>query len=375
MSRLLASATALCAAYTMTASGTARAFTFETAFTRGCHEELTARAAASVAWPGGEVAPRPTVDDDALAANVPFRVAPGTDRWTLALLLGARDNDTRGYSLLDLPELAGVHNGSSTQDEHCLRSPTQKFEEGAVEALGSCRAFIRREIELAVGPSGAAALDAEEEVRVALRFQEGPVRVSRYAFHMGRALHALQDSYAHSYRSESQRSILSVLNYVDLALSPSFSEARDGPAHLSVLDGCSGASDFDVRRIAAARESSAALLAAVAAPDGAVEGRAARVDAVLDEALSFSPGCSVDNGWCGSNERVSSLEKALSGAFGCQAAPLGEPGGAAAWALLLGLAAVRAGLAKRARREPARAGGDRRAPSGGHGYRGRRRGG
>ena len=59
------------------------------------------------------------------------------------------------------------------------------------------------------------------------------------AYYLGRALHALQDSFAHTIRSDDLSQIRHVLNYVD-AIEGHLSEARDGLPHSAHMDSCDG---------------------------------------------------------------------------------------------------------------------------------------
>lgn len=290
------------------------AFTLETAFSEGCHERITLAAARRAAWPKDALAPAPGAADVVLANNLMFKVPARLDPWSVALMVGVRDNDLEGYALTDLPELAQIH-GAADQSSHCLRSATQDFEQGNDEALAACRGFIHREIELAVGPKGEADLDATEDVRVALRYQRQAVKLSRYAFHMGRALHALQDSYAHSFRTGETDDVVGVLNYVEAILPAVFNLKRDGHAHLGALDACSGSPTAD-RRAQEATDASSALLEASAGSTTAAE-RRQKIEAVLDRALHYVAGCDSDNEWCGAYPSPTPQLKTSQEAHGC----------------------------------------------------------
>ena len=80
---------------------TGRAFSFESAFSHGCHEQITGAALRRVGWPRGERPPRLSVEDGLrLARDLPFDLpASAQDPWSLALLLGARDNDLRALAM------------------------------------------------------------------------------------------------------------------------------------------------------------------------------------------------------------------------------------------------------------------------------------
>ena len=313
-------------------AGPAAAFTIGTSVTRACHEEMTLGGLSTALWPLGRSAPPPDGDDQALAQNLPFEVPPQTDRWSLAMLLGNRDNDTDGHSLVDLPETSAVQNSSADQAAHCLRSPSQDFAEGDLAALVDCRAFIEAQLELAIGPGAEPDLDAVEQVSMSLRFQEIRLPLSRYAFHVGKALHALQDSFSHSFRQGSTPKVLSVFNYLDSALSPHFDERRDGYAHQSELDRCDGADAASRLRVDLARAATVALLEALSAPAAS---RSDRVAAVLDAALSYQPGCDSHNGWCGSVAALAGDPPGEATGEGCASISGGGPLALAALAMML----------------------------------------
>jgi hypothetical protein len=272
---------------------TAFAFTFESVVTEGCHERITLRAIERSGL--HSPAPAATPEDDTLAENLPFRIPAHTDLWTLSVLVGVRDNDLHGYSVSDLPELAGIHNGEHTQDEHCLRSLADDGSDGDSNALGSCRAFILGEIGKAVREGDAMSF---ENVEIALRWQRVAIPLSAHGFHLGRALHALQDSFAHSFRTEDEHGVLSVLNYIGPALVPGYQPQLGGYPHLSKQDGCDESDPKTKARVAAAVEASAALLTAAAMSGD----RAPRMEAAsqaLGGWVEYVPGCNKENDWCG----------------------------------------------------------------------------
>lgn len=305
------------------AAGPARAFTFETVVSGGCHEALSLAALERATWPEGAQVQSPSRDDQVLAANLPFRVPADVDLWTMALLVGVRDNDLRGAAPTDFVELSETHNGGHLQAEHCLRNPEQDGAAGDAAAVESCRAFIRSEVALALGDG---ALSATEPVRVALRYQAATVELPRFAFHMGRALHALQDSFTHAYRTAGHHRLATVFNYAEPALSQSFRTGRDGLEHRSDFDKCRDGAAEPTERARVAAQASAELLAA-AALTGTPEERLHEVDGVLDTWVQYQPGCSAADLWCGGSEEETDA--------GCAAAPAGPL--AAAGLLLLAL--------------------------------------
>ena len=301
---------AVCVLGAWLAPGRGFAFTVETFASDGCHERITRQALAVAGWPRGENAPAPSEQDAALINAVLFGGAE--DPWELALLIGVRYNDFGSAGMGDLAELAAIHNGDQNQAAHCLRSPADDGSAGDVQALEQCRAFILSELSLAQGADQQIDLTATENVTVALAFETAQVTVSRYAFHMGRALHALQDGFSHSFRSDDGHQVVAVFNYVDPALSGDYDPARDGPPHRSDLDHCAAETPPD--RVSDATTASAALLGAMDGA-GSSESRLEGTQRVLQTWLSYEPGCDQQNGWCG---HLGPL------ATGCGAAPTGS---------------------------------------------------
>lgn len=291
------------------------AFTFETSISRGCHEELALQALERAQWPAEVAVPAAGKDEQVLADNLAFGVPAGADRWTQALLVGVRDNDLRGGSATDFVELSETHNSALLQAEHCLRDPEQDGTAGDVAAIEACRRFIRGEVALALGGGSATGVAASAPVAVTLRYGPTTLELPRYAFHMGRALHALQDSFTHSYRAAGFRRLATVFNYAEPALSSHYQPDRDGLPHESRYDRCLDAEGEPTARSQAALEASGELLAAAAGAGTATE-RLAAVDGVLDAWVQHQPGCSAGDNWCGG-------AKEEEPAGGCAAAPAG----------------------------------------------------
>jgi hypothetical protein len=275
-------------------------FQIESVVSKGCHERLTQGALSGAVWPNGEPRPAPTEADRALAASLEFTTPRDADGWTLSTLIGARDNDLHGAALLDLPDLVVVHNGQEYQDEHCLRGTSDDGPEGDRSALQACRAFILGEVALALGDEPQPDLLLTEGVKIAMRWETRAVGLQRYGFHLGRAMHALQDSFSHAFRGDDLRRVQSVFNWIDPVMSQDYSPARDGWPHQSSFDACDG--DVEVaRRVAAAQEASGALVAAMSTGTDRTS-RLEATGALLDEWLAYEPGCTSDNAFCGKAE-------------------------------------------------------------------------
>ena len=95
---------------------------------------------------------------------------------------------------------------------------------------------------------------------------------------LGQALHTLQDSFSHAFRTPDQHSVTVALNWVDTITG--LDESRDGPAHMGKMDACKDIDSFRTDRMAAAVEASEALMRVALDPRAGVRryrgGRARR---------------------------------------------------------------------------------------------------
>ncbi|MGB0678447.1 MAG: hypothetical protein ACPGUV_02150 [Polyangiales bacterium] len=293
----------LCALAWLWRPAVVAAFEIDSIATTGCHEQITLRALERVGWPGGAEAPPLDRRMRLVARDLALRV-PGSkaNLWRLALSIGVRFNDLRDSETLDLPRLSRLHSDPLRQDEHCLRAPGDDGPAGDRSAIEACRAFIEAQILAAhsfgqvAPPTVGIDLQRTESVPVALAFQ-GAVNLDlpRYAFRLGRALHALQDGFSHTLRSPDGRRVRHVLNFSDWARGHSYNAARDGVRHLSALDDCQHADALVQRNVVLSTEASAALMQAATS---ALQDDLSAVRHVLDAYLELEPGCDVRNDWC-----------------------------------------------------------------------------
>jgi hypothetical protein len=282
----------------LAAPRSAAAFEIETSYTSGCHEKITASAIAGAGWPDGQQPPAPTETDERIMDDLPFEL-PSRDPWTLALLIGARDNDIGGADPFDLPALSQIHDDPARQSDHCLRRRQDDGEAGDASALAACRDFILGELELALGDGDAVDMEATTEVEVHLTFRgRTELDLTAYPFHLGRALHALEDSYTHTFRDPDSEAVRSVLNWIEGNLGGS-DPARDGHPHISGLAQCD---QDDAVRVDPATAAATELIAALADPEGGRAGRLERAAEVLERHTQQQPGCTVDNDWCDTPE-------------------------------------------------------------------------
>jgi hypothetical protein len=297
----------------------------QTPATRGCHEEITADAWRRVQGELPETTERlpSRGDDEALIADVPFTVPEDLDDiGVVTLVLAARDNDVKSFAATDLGELATVSAESAHQKQHCLRTATQDEPGGSRAALDDCHAYIRETLLSALDgldEQGQPDADRREAVRVTLAIR-GKITFQLPTFHLraGRALHALQDSFTHTFRNvRDRRRVTVVLNWID-DVNHELDERVDGPAHVAELDRCDDPDSLRKERRVLATEASAAALRALLNPELDQAAREGAVNAVLDDYLAFdeTAQCSAKNRWCNAPELAYADPKCGCGVIG-----------------------------------------------------------
>lgn len=299
----------------------------------GCHERITAEALRR-ARGMHDTAPVivPTRDEQSIIDNVQFR-PPADFRHDLAgmaLLLGVRDNDVKGQNPLDSLQLVEVHGDPDTQEEHCIRALTDDDAPGNVSALAACRTFIHgRLMEALEGldASGAVDPDARMTLSVYLSFaKHHDASLPLFWVKMGQAVHALEDGFTHTYRTEDGLHPTVVLNYIEYVTPGSPDEGRDGPDHLSSLDHCDNLDATIQRNFGLATKATTEILSIALDPARTKAEKGVAFDAVLEKYLTYEErGCTAQNKWC------DAIEPKIVDSSGCDAGG----GGAAPWSLAL----------------------------------------
>ena len=161
-------------------------------------------------------------NDQALIDDVEFTPADDmADLGGTTLLLAVRDNDLKGRHATDVSQLALVHGDPAAQREHCLRGPDDKEPGGSATAVLACRTFIRDRIaEALAGLDASGAPDPANRtslrIYLALRHQvDAPLPT--YYVRVGQALHTVEDSFTHAYRSPDGMQITVALDWIDEA--------------------------------------------------------------------------------------------------------------------------------------------------------------
>src|SRR5439155_15784939 len=119
-------------------------------------------------------------------------------------------NDLKGYSSSDEGTLVPITADPALQREHCLRSDDEDEPGGSAAALAECRDFIHERVAEALaglGSDGRPDPGARTQLYVYLtiRGARTPASLPTYYVKMAQALHALEDGFAHSYRTADQR--------------------------------------------------------------------------------------------------------------------------------------------------------------------------
>lgn len=284
----------------------AQAWTIGTGFTKGCHERITAKAyedflldlpvrslivPLSATW--RRVGPFLIEQVDQDPANL-------TDRQEfllVSMLVGIRAPDTEGHSILNLDSVRLLHTDPNPvgQYDHALRGLDDDGEDGAVAAVLGTRQVILDNFAEAIK---IIQLSPEEQIITTKIFFDfyGEIEIDVWGpgFYVGRAAHALQDSFAHTIRDEHDgfHSIISVFNFSE-AIQGTLEVARDGSPHSIAMDECEEATEKT--REAAIRATRDLF---VAARERIVGRDSNSVEQVLDNWMNYKRGCNAENKFC-----------------------------------------------------------------------------
>lgn len=333
------------------ASAGARAYTIQSTATKGCHELVTREAweATERELPETTAPLRSSGDDEALMNDLDFDLPKSRHEIGFAtLILGVRDNDVKQHGPNDLEALSPIASDPTLQPEHCLRAPDQDEPNGSRDAVAACRDYIRGQLLAALDgldQQGRPDANRREKLSVSLAIRGTfDVSVPSFFLHAGRGLHALEDSFTHTFRNpKNPKQIRVVLNFVEYS-EGRLDEARDGPAHASEMDQCNDPDELRTDRHRLAVEAGNHALSALLDPKLSRSAKEKAIDAMLDDYVSYDEqaNCSQANDWCDAPERGYG-----SPALGCSSAPglAGKP-----WIWLAMLALAGAWRGRRARR-------------------------
>lgn len=332
----------------------AAAYSLRTGVSETCHEKITTQALLDVLSgldPDDRV-PLPTsrtwdrlskaiVAAQGLAERYPQIAEPQPRLVLISVLIGVRSPDTEGHSVFNLDGLRRLHADPSPEGQyaHALRGPDDDGPAGDLAAVEGTRRAIT---ELVEGIAAAVARPPEDQIITAEIYLDFyglvPVEVWEPAYLLGRAMHAVQDSFAHAVRSDDLMRVVHVLNYVD-AIAGDLHVATDGLAHSDLMDTC----DEDgptAPMVMMATQATGELARAVLRRVNEADRQA--LPGFLDRWLTYEPGCD-PAGTCNSAwievARKEPTGPYLAEILGCRASPGGGPG--AGWLLLLCLPLLR----------------------------------
>jgi hypothetical protein len=315
-------------------AGPAAAYSVGSGVTDACHERMTARAGVdilleipppgSVEVPGGRWREISEYLLDPL--DLDLEKMDETTRFLLtSLIVGAREPDTDGHSIMNIENLHSLHGDPSAvgQYAHSLRGPEDDGAAGDAAAVTGVRTLILELLDEGVEILSRDAGEQLMDAQVYLDFY-GRVDVEVWTplFLVGRAAHAIQDSFSHTIRCDQDglRKVAHVLNYID-AIGDDFDEQRDGLAHSDSMDACEREDLAPV--VEAATAATADLFGAARDRFAGLDPRAP--EAVLDEWLTLRTGCKLEDEFCDNGRWLAIVREEqtgpyVSGLFGCSIA-------------------------------------------------------
>ena len=295
----------------------ARAYTYQSLVSKGCHERIAITALRTMRQQlPALVAVTPDDNDRALIHDIPFDLdADVRDLTGASLAIGVRDNDLHGNGPDETDSLAQVHGDPADQFQHCLRGTLEDEPTGTQASLEDCKAFIRLKVQSALaglGPDGYPDVTKTTELPVTLMFRhKTSVHLPTYYIEIGRAMHTLEDSFTHNFRSQDDHlKVLVTENYVDYVNS-NIVESRDGPTHRSEMDACEGLDSFRQRNLELATIASVDLLKITLGP-ATNDQKMQALEETMNTYLTYEPGCTAANHWCNAPENAYAV-----GATGC----------------------------------------------------------
>lgn len=325
----------------------ASAYTYQSAVSNGCHERIAVETIRRVRAIDRVPTLAPSDNERALIHDLPFDLQSDVrDLSGAALAMGVRDNDLHGHGPNELDSIAQVHGDPHLQREHCLRSASEDEPNGTMQALEECKQFIREKVGAALDAldqNGLPDPNKRLDFEVTLTFR-GQVNVDlpAYWIEIGRAIHAIEDSFTHNYRSADHTKVRVTMNYVDY-VNGNIDEHRDGPTHKSEMDECEGLDEYRARNFALAKQASFDILHLTL--NGSLTTRDQKMAALEDvfhSYLDYEPGCTADNAWCGAKENDYSV-----------GATCGMTRGRTSYAALVGAGVAALAFAQRRRRASA----------------------
>jgi hypothetical protein len=209
----------------------------------------------------------------------------------------------------DLDQIVEITADDSTQREHCLRMTTEVEPGGTKSAVDECRSFILSTLTSALDGLNAngnpdPTLTQSVQLDLAIRGQinfDLPI----FYFRMGQGMHAIEDSFAHDWRSTQDPHLITVtLNWTDYS-DNKINEPVTGPAHENEMDRCDDPDALRAQRRGLATEAATAALMVALDPTLSHDAKVAGFQNVIDTYVVFDDqeSCTYANGWCNAPER------------------------------------------------------------------------
>lgn len=276
------------------------AYYIDTGVSDPCHEKLTAEMLLEFLDEFPDVASDIPLPDtnlwemyaDAIFDKFSFQISHPAQKYFIAsLLIGTRWPDEHGRSVTSLASLYDTHGNPEDQHEHFLRRVDHDYAVGNEMAISYSKDFIFRRIQQVFALM---ALPPEEQIVSVTEYVEfyGQITLKLWgpAYHMGVAIHTLQDSFSHTVRSNDLHQIVHVMNFLD-AITDDYDVQRDGLAHSYGMDECVSKNEPIYR---SAKIASSQLLEIFIS-----ENSQTFLD-VEEDWLMYSPGCSLEDRFCNS---------------------------------------------------------------------------
>jgi hypothetical protein len=304
------------------------AYTVGTGFSEACHERMTLEAYSEyiVELPTDRVPVPSGAAWNALSAALikEFGLQSYDDAqrtMILSLVIGVRAPDTEGHALTDFSNTRRIHADASDEGQyaHALRGIGDDGVQGDQAAVQGTREYLRSMIARA---HEVLRLPRDQQLVKATVYVEGyglvEVPVWGPLYFMGRAIHALQDSFTHMLRDETFGGVTHVMNYVE-AIGTNHQEPRDGVRHSQSMDTC-GWTTAPLQR--AAVEATIDLILSQTAPFFlSPSTEQPSLDEFLDRWLRYKPNCDFANAYCQSRWLPVAQEAPTHAYLSCGAAP------------------------------------------------------
>ena len=322
-----------------------------------CHERISAAALARANYV--QTPPPLSADDASLRAGLQFDASLyDANIYALSFIIGTRWPDSQGEPSFDFYKLSNVHNAPGDQSAHCLREESDVgAETGDTHALAACRASITALYWQALATLDPATGGVNPDERT-LQAEYLPfigktqIPVSGFYFFAGRAVHAIQDSFAHTYRrmdgTDPGHAITSIFNW-ESQVRGDLVESENGHGHETILDDCEDDNPSNGDRLGWATDATAELLTALTTPGTAAE-RQTRLDAFFADWMTYEAGCSIENEYCDNPVQVWLRASGKSMNYDAGGCALGGGPAAGLGALALGALGLAAVTLRRRRR-------------------------